>query len=94
MAEDPRYDPVFKGLADRTRRRILRIIGEHPGINVNEVCKNFSISRIAVVKHIKILEACGLVVSERLATHKLLYLDREDHNRVLTSFPASIPPEA
>ncbi len=50
----------FQAIADPTRRRILHILIEKP-LNLNGIAQHFEISRPAVSKQVKILEACGLV---------------------------------
>ncbi len=52
---------VFQAIADPTRREIINLI-THKSLNLNAVAENFSMSRPAVSKHIKILTECGLVV--------------------------------
>ena len=52
---------AFRAIADPTRREILSIIAGSPH-NVNAVAGNFTVSRTAIYKHIKILTECGLIV--------------------------------
>ena len=52
---------VFQAIADPTRREIINMIAQHP-LNVNAVAENFTVSRTAIYKHIKMLTECGLVV--------------------------------
>ncbi|HXS36578.1 MAG TPA: metalloregulator ArsR/SmtB family transcription factor [Flavipsychrobacter sp.] len=52
---------VFQAIADPTRREIINLIA-HQSLNLNAVADNFTISRPAVSKHIKILTECGLIV--------------------------------
>lgn len=52
---------VFQAIADPTRREIIHMIASQP-LNMDSVAGNFSVSRTAVYKHIKILTECGLVV--------------------------------
>ncbi len=47
--------PVFRALADPTRRAIIAMLAERP-MTIAEVASNFDMSRPAVVKHLKILE--------------------------------------
>lgn len=68
-------DAVFAALASEPRRRILDIVKQEPGCNVNRVCGFFDIGRIAVLKHIDALEAAGLVVSERVGRERQLYFN-------------------
>src|SRR5688500_112666 len=51
---------VFQAIADPTRREIINMIA-HQSMNLNAVADQFSISRPAISKHIKILTECGLV---------------------------------
>ena len=47
--------PVFRALADPTRRAIIAMLAERP-MTIAEVASNFDMSRPAVVKHLQILE--------------------------------------
>ena len=51
---------VFQAIADPVRRDIIQLLSES-SLTVNEVAENFSISRPAVSKHLKILKECGLI---------------------------------
>jgi DNA-binding transcriptional ArsR family regulator len=51
---------VFQAIADPTRREIINLIA-HQSLNLNSIADNFSVSRPAISKHIKILTECGLV---------------------------------
>ncbi len=68
-------DAVFRALASETRRRILDIVKDQPGRNVNGVCTFFDMSRIAVMKHLRILEAADLIVSEKKGRSRRLYFN-------------------
>jgi DNA-binding transcriptional ArsR family regulator len=52
---------VFQAIADPTRREIINMVARQ-SLNLNSVADNFSISRPAISKHIKILTECGLMV--------------------------------
>jgi DNA-binding transcriptional ArsR family regulator len=52
---------TFQAIADPTRREIINMIARK-SLNVNAVAENFSVSRTAIYKHLKILSECGLVV--------------------------------
>jgi len=68
-------DAVFRALAHPDRRRILDILKAHPGSAVNDVCAHFETSRIAVMKHLRILEAASLVHSEKEGRVRHLYFN-------------------
>ncbi len=52
--------PTWRALADPTRRGILDLLRRGPRIT-GEVCDEFQISRFAVMKHLRVLEAANLV---------------------------------
>jgi DNA-binding transcriptional ArsR family regulator len=51
---------VFQAIADPTRREIINLVA-YQSLNLNAIADNFSISRPAISKHIKILTECGLI---------------------------------
>ncbi len=51
---------VFQAIADPVRRDIIKMISKN-SMTPNEVAGEFSISRQAVSKHIRILADCGLL---------------------------------
>jgi DNA-binding transcriptional ArsR family regulator len=60
---------TFAALADPTRRAILdRLVAGDA--TVNEIAKPFEISLQAVSKHLKVLEAAGLVTKDRDGQHR------------------------
>jgi DNA-binding transcriptional ArsR family regulator len=59
-SDDDRLQPVFRALADPTRRRILRNLAREPA-SIADVASRFEISRPAVVKHLAILREGGLI---------------------------------
>lgn len=62
MPEAPhlQLDPVFHALGDATRRQMLRNLAGGPR-TVSELAQPFAISLQAASKHIKALEAAGLI---------------------------------
>jgi uncharacterized protein YndB with AHSA1/START domain/DNA-binding transcriptional ArsR family regulator len=68
-------DKIFKALSDKSRRQILDLVKNKPGINVNDLTEHFEFSRFAVMKHIKIMENADLIVSKKSGKNKLLYLN-------------------
>lgn len=56
---------VFAALADETRWRILQRLGRSPA-SASGLASEFTVSRQAIAKHLAVLEACGLVTSERV----------------------------
>ena len=68
-------DAVFAALASEQRRRILDILKKEPGCNVNRVAEFFDIGRIAVMKHLAVLEGANLVISEKVGRERLLWFN-------------------
>ena len=68
-------DAVFAALASEPRRRILDILKKEPGCNVNRVCEFFDIGRVAVMKHLDVLEGASLVVSEKVGRERQLWFN-------------------
>jgi DNA-binding transcriptional ArsR family regulator len=58
-------DLVFHALADPSRRGIVERLSRGPA-SVSELAKPFAMSLPAVVQHLKVLEASGLVRSEKV----------------------------
>jgi DNA-binding transcriptional ArsR family regulator len=70
-----RTDRLFAALAHRARRRMLDLLSEAPGLTVTALASHFDMSRIAAMKHIRALEASGLVLSEKRGRTRRLFLD-------------------
>jgi DNA-binding transcriptional ArsR family regulator len=68
-------NPVFKALADPARRALLDRLRERGGQTLRELCQDHTVSRQAVTKHLNILEAASLVVSERRGRERLHHLN-------------------
>ena len=69
------FDAVFQALAHPSRRKILDFVKANPGSSINDVCVDFSSSRIAVMKHIRKLEASSLIVSHKEGRVRRLYFN-------------------
>ena len=71
---DARTAPLWRALADPTRRRILDLLLERPRIT-GEVAAYFRISRIAVMRHLTVLSDAGLIVSRKRGRERRYYLN-------------------
>ena len=58
-------DAVFKALADPSRRRLLDLLFDRDGRTLGELEEEFAMSRFGVMKHIRVLEEAGLVVTRK-----------------------------
>ena len=66
--------PLWRALADPTRRRILDLLRERPLIT-GEIAAQFAISRIAVMRHLEVLSEAGLVTSRKRGRERWHYLN-------------------
>jgi DNA-binding transcriptional ArsR family regulator len=67
-------DRAFMALADPVRRAIVARLSRGEA-TVNELAAPFAISKQAVSKHIRVLEAAGLVTRSRDAQRRPVHLD-------------------
>ena len=66
---------VFKALADPTRRFLLDLLFEREGRTLTELESQVDMTRIGVMKHLRLLEQAGLVVTQRSGREKLHFLN-------------------
>ena len=85
-------DAVFQALGNASRRRMLDIVKDQPGIAVGVLASEFDVSRIAVMKHLAVLEEANLVVSEKDILTRRLYFNAVPiqmiHERWTTEYSA------
>jgi DNA-binding transcriptional ArsR family regulator len=62
MARDP--GPVFAALADPTRREVVRLLAQRPGLTASALAGELPVSRQAIAKHLAQLRDAGLATSE------------------------------
>jgi uncharacterized protein YndB with AHSA1/START domain/DNA-binding transcriptional ArsR family regulator len=68
-------DNVFKALADPTRRELLDALFRDDGQTLSALVDRFEMSRIGVMKHLRLLEDAGLIVTKRRGREKLHFLN-------------------
>ena len=85
-------EPVFRALADPTRRALLDALVERDGQTLVALTAPHDMTRIAVAKHLRLLENAGLVVTRRRGREKLHYLNavpiRLLHDRWVSKYTA------
>jgi uncharacterized protein YndB with AHSA1/START domain/DNA-binding transcriptional ArsR family regulator len=70
-----RMDDVFKALADPTRRTLLDELFRADGQTLTALEQRLPMTRFGVMKHLRVLEDAGLVVSRKRGREKLHYLN-------------------
>src|SRR5689334_15447935 len=68
-------DRVFKALADQSRRLLLDRLFERDGRTLTELESQLEMTRFGVMKHLRVLEEAGLVVTRRSGREKLHFLN-------------------
>ncbi len=83
-------DEVFKALADATRRGLLDELRREDGQTLSELERRLPMTRFGVMKHLKVLEAAGLVTTKRRGREKLHFLNpvpiRLVHDRWVSAY--------
>ena len=75
MTEQENVQPVFRALADPTRRAIISMLahGERP---IGEIASEFTMTRAAIAKHLSILREGGVIRVEKRGRERIHQLDR------------------
>ncbi|HXC59285.1 MAG TPA: metalloregulator ArsR/SmtB family transcription factor [Steroidobacteraceae bacterium] len=68
-------DSIFKALGDSTRRFLLDLLFKQDGQTLSELEARLTMSRFGVMKHLKVLENAGLVLTRRQGREKFHYLN-------------------
>ncbi len=68
-------DDVFKALADPTRRGLLDALFEDDGQTLGALEGRIDMTRFGVMKHLRVLEEAGLVVTKKRGREKLHFLN-------------------
>jgi DNA-binding transcriptional ArsR family regulator len=68
-------DHIFRALADPTRRFLLDRLHARDGRTLGDLESELEMTRFGVMKHLRVLEEAGLVVTRRSGREKLHYLN-------------------
>ncbi|MFD7736012.1 ArsR/SmtB family transcription factor [Kitasatospora phosalacinea] len=68
------FDKVFQALADPTRRAMVERLIRGPA-SVSELARPLPMSLPAVVQHLQVLEAAGLVKSEKVGRVRTCHIE-------------------
>ena len=62
MLDDARLEVILRALSDATRRRLLELLAEQPGLSTSQLAARVpGITRWGVMKHLDVLRSAGLV---------------------------------
>ena len=83
-------DLVFKALADSTRRLLLDMLFARDGQTLTEIEQELEMTRFGVMKHLRVLEEAGLVITRKEGREKLHFLNaipiRQIHDRWIDKY--------
>ena len=68
-------DRVFRALADPTRRHLLDRLFERDGRTLTELESQLEMTRFGVMKHLRVLEQAGLVVTRKVGRERHHFLN-------------------
>ncbi len=68
-------DVVFRALADPTRRGLLDQLFKRDGQTLGALGRRLTMTRFGVMKHLRVLEEAGLVITKRRGREKLHFLN-------------------
>ena len=81
---------MFKALADPTRRFLLDLLFTRDGRTLGELEAEVAMTRFGVMKHLRVLEEAGLVVTRKSGREKLHFLNpvpiRSIHDRWIDKY--------
>lgn len=86
-------DQVFEALASRPRREILAYLSAQE-LTAGEIASRFEMTAPAISRHLSLLEAAGLVSSERRGQYIFYRLNQDSLVNTLTGFAFEICPTA
>jgi DNA-binding transcriptional ArsR family regulator len=76
MANHAEVDGVFAALSDPTRREVIRLLGKGPA-SVGQLSAPFAITLPSFMKHVRALEASGLIRTRKVGRVRTCSLNRE-----------------
>src|SRR6187401_3056674 len=68
-------ETVFRALADPSRRRLLDLLFERDGRTLKELESELPMTRFGVMKHLRVLQAAGLIATRKVGRERLHYLN-------------------
>ena len=73
--ESERLDLLFAVLASAPRRRMLDLVMATPGMSVKALASHFEMSRVAVLTHVRQLEAAELLLTRKQGRVRQLFFN-------------------
>jgi DNA-binding transcriptional ArsR family regulator len=74
MLKHVHIDDSLRALAEPSRRAIVERLSRGPA-SVSDLAKPFALTLAAVVQHIQVLEACGLIASQKVGRVRICRIE-------------------
>ena len=81
MYHDAQLDLMFQALADPARRQMVERLSRSPA-SVSDLARPFDMSLSAVLQHLSLLEASGLVATEKVGRVRTCRIEPKALSRV------------
>jgi DNA-binding transcriptional ArsR family regulator len=76
VAESKRSAPIFAALGDETRLRLLSRLSDEGPMSITGLTSGAKVTRQAITKHLRVMEAAGLVRSKRHGRESVWQLEQ------------------
>jgi len=74
LDQETELDRTFQALADKSRRGMVERLTLGPA-SISELAEPLSMSLAAVVQHVQVLEACGLVKTKKVGRSRMCRIE-------------------
>ena len=68
-------EAIFRALADSSRRQLLDLLFERDGRTLTALESQLPMTRFGVMKHLRVLQAAGLIATRKVGRERLHYLN-------------------
>ena len=68
-------EAIFRALADPSRRRLLDLLFVRDGRTLSDLDSELPMSRFGVMKHLRVLQAAGLIATRKVGRERLHFLN-------------------
>ncbi len=88
--ERPWLNRAFTALGNPLCREIIEMIVAKPGLTVNDVCAQYSVSRFSIMRHLNLLEDAEILSRTRDGKTKRLFIDQANLSQLSGGWLAKV----
>lgn len=78
-SEEELCPDCFKVVGERSRYKLVCLLGKKDGMTVTELTKNLKLKQPTITHHLQVLKSVGAVESERSGREQIYQLNRKAH---------------